>query len=170
LLDGLDKFGSESRRHGHGQYTTAQAVNSPLSEQFDGLYGRLWRALHRPDDDDLAQHELQVLHHLPAPGAGSITLNHLARHLALPKSTASLLVKDLARRGFLRRARDPQNERQLAIALTAEGAARVAADSVLDLTRLARALDALDPAERRALLTALDHLVQASERQGRASA
>src|SRR5438876_1020163 len=87
--------GLSGRRSSHARYTTAQGVNSPESEQFDFLYGRLWRALHRPDDDDLAQHEIQLLHHVPMPGAGSVTLHHLARHLALPKSTASVVVKDL---------------------------------------------------------------------------
>jgi DNA-binding MarR family transcriptional regulator len=147
----------------HSRYTTAQDVNSPEHEQFEKLYGRLWRALHRPDDDDLSQHELELLHHVPAAGAGSVTLQQLARHLALPKSSASVLVKDLERRGFLSRARDPRNERQLAIALTAEGQARVAADAVLDLPRLAAALAALDEGERQALLGALQRLVEASE-------
>jgi len=138
-------------------------VNSPEPEQFDLLYGRLWRALHRPDDDDLTQHELQLLHHVPGPGNGSITLNRLAHHLVLPKSTASVLVKDLERRGFILRSRVPSNERQLAIVLTAAGEARVAADTVLDLPRLAAALAALGADERRALLKGFEHLVDASE-------
>ena len=56
----------------------------------------------------------------------------MARHLALPNSSASVLVKDLARRGFVRRTRDPRDERRLALVLTRRGAGRVAADSVLD--------------------------------------
>src|SRR5262249_46727266 len=99
---------------------------------------------------------------VPSPSHGSITLNRLAHHLVLPKSTASVLVKDLERRGFIVRSRDPRNERQLAIVLTAAGEARVAADTVLDLHRLAAALAARAD-ERRALLKGFEHLVDASE-------
>jgi DNA-binding MarR family transcriptional regulator len=153
------------RGRGHAGYTTALAVNSPEAEQFETLYGRLWRALRRHDDTDLSQHELQLLHHVPAPGGGSITLYHLAHHLALPKSTASVLVKDLERRGFLRRDRDPRNERQLAIVLTDVGAQRVAADTVLDLGSLTRAMATLRGEERQAMLVALQRLANASEAQ-----
>ena len=45
----------------------------------------------------------------------------LAEHLALPKSTASVVVKDLERRGFVRRARDERDERRLAIVLSDAG-------------------------------------------------
>ena len=127
------------------------------------LYGRLWRSLRRREHTDLSQHEIQLLHHVPAPGEGSLSLNQLAQHLALPKSTASVLVKDLERRGFLRRARNPRNERELAIALTDLGAARVAADTVLDPTGLGTALAALGAEERQTMLAGLQHLVQASE-------
>ena len=144
-------------------YTTVPAVNSPEAEQFENLYGRLWRALRRREDSDLSQHELQLLHHVPGPGSGSLSLTQLAQHLALPKSTASVLVKDLERRGFLRRARNEQNERELAIVLTDLGAARVAADTVLDPEGLSAALAALDAEERQAMLDGLQHLAQASE-------
>ncbi len=73
------------------------------------------------------------------------------------------MVKDLERRGFLKRARDPNNERQLSIVLSAAGAQRVATDTVLDPQRLAKALRTLPPAERRALLAGLEDLARASE-------
>jgi DNA-binding MarR family transcriptional regulator len=72
-----------------------------------------------------------------------------------------VLVKDLARRGFVRRARDRRDERRLALVLTAEGARRVAADSMLDPGRLDTALAALPAAERRALVDALERLADA---------
>lgn len=140
-----------------------RTVNSPGTEQFDKLYGRLWRALRRREADDLSQHEMQLLHHVPAAASGSVTLQQLAQHLALPKSTASMLVKDLERRGFLRRSRNPRNERELAIVLTDLGAARVAADTVLDPAGLAAALAQLSKKERRRMLEALEHLVRVSE-------
>ena len=116
----------------------------------------------RGDEPGLSQHERQLLHHVPE--AGGIPLGALARHLALPKSTASVVVKDLERRGFLTRARDPRDERRLAIVLSTEGAARVRADTVLDTERLARALAKLPEQERRELLSAIEKLADAGER------
>ena len=115
-------------------------------------------ALHRGDEPDLSQHERQLLHHVPLEGG--VQLNHVAWHLALPKSTASALVKDLERRGFLTRRRDPADERRLAIRLTPKGHERVKADSVLDLQRLGAALGELSQDERRALVEALEKLAQ----------
>src|SRR5215471_2711462 len=125
-------------------------MNSSNSERFERAYASLWRALHRRDDADLSQHERNLLHHVPTEGG--VQLGHLAWHLALPKSSASTLVKDLERRGFLTRRRDPADERRLAITLTPRGHDRVRSDTVLDLDRLAAALAALPAGEREALL------------------
>jgi len=138
-------------------------VNSSHTEQFESLYRRLWLALRRASDDELSNHELQLLHRVPAPGTGSVKLIDLVQHLALPKSSASVLVKNLEQRGLLRRERNPNNERELAIALTDEGAARVAADSVLDPAGLSAALGELSKKERRNMLKALEHLAEACE-------
>lgn len=135
--------------------------NRSSPEQFENLYTRVWRALHRPDDPDLSQHEREVLHHVPAEGG--VDLTALARHLALPKSTTSVLVKDLARRGFLVRQRDPADERRLRLVLSDEGRARVAADRVLEPGRLTRALSRLDAGDRDALLRTLGALADAAE-------
>ena len=131
-------------------------ANKSTAEQFDVLYGRLWRAFIKPDADDLSQHERQLLHHVPA--VGGIPLGDVSKHLGIPKSSASEQVKSLERRGFLSRRRDPADERRLSIVLTAKGQARVAADSVLDLDRLAAALKKLSSRERVALLAGLERL------------
>jgi len=120
----------------------------------------VWLHLRRGDDPDLSEHERQLLHHIPARPPG-VTLGEVADHLALPRSSASVLVKDLARRGFVRRARDRADERRLALLLTAEGARRVAADSVLDPGRLDAALAVLDPDARTALVEALERVAAA---------
>jgi DNA-binding MarR family transcriptional regulator len=138
-----------------------QTVNDSSQERFERLYRRLWGALMKPDDPDLSQHERQLLHHVPADGAVSLTA--LAEHLALPKSTASVLIKELARRGFVHRARDSDDERRLAIALTDQGRARLAADTVLDPQPLAAALARLTPEARAALLAGLEQLADAAE-------
>jgi DNA-binding MarR family transcriptional regulator len=131
-------------------------ANKSTAEQFDRLYGRVWRTFIKPDADDLSQHERQLLHHIPA--AGGIPLGDVCNHLGIPKSSASEQVKSLERRGFLIRRRDPDDERRLSIVLTTKGQARVAADSVLDLDRLATALKKLSSRERVALLAGLERL------------
>jgi len=125
----------------------------------------VWLHLRRGDDPDLSEHERQLLHHIPARPPG-VTLGEVADHLALPRSSASVLVKDLARRGFVRRARDRADERRLALLLTAEGARRVAADSVLDPGRLDAALAVLDPDARAALVEALERVAAAGAEAG----
>jgi len=140
-------------------------VNSSANERFQDAFARVWLHLRRGDDPDLSEHERQLLHHIPARPPG-VTLGAVADHLALPRSSASVLVKDLARRGFVRRARDRADERRLALLLTAEGARRVAADSVLDPGRLDAALAVLDPDARTALVEALERVAAAGAQAG----
>lgn len=136
-------------------------MNGSETERFERAYRRVWGALNRPDEPGLSQHERQVLHHVPA--SGGVALTWLARHLGLPKSTASVLLKDLERRGFLRRLRDAGDERRLALVLTPEGRRRVERDTVLEPARLAAALEHLAPAQREALLGGLERLADAAE-------
>jgi DNA-binding MarR family transcriptional regulator len=140
-------------------------VNSSVNERFQDAYARVWLHLRRGDDPDLSEHERQLLHHIPAAAPG-VTLGEVADHLALPRSSASVLVKELARRGFVRRARDRADERRLALLLTAEGARRVAADSVLDPARLDTALATLELDERAALVAALERVAAAGAASG----
>jgi DNA-binding MarR family transcriptional regulator len=140
-------------------------VNSSANERFQDAFRQVWLHLRRGDDPDLSEHERQLLHHIPAAAPG-VTLGEVADHLALPRSSASVLVKDLARRGFVRRARDRADERRLALLLTAEGARRVAADSVLDPARLDAALAALPSSERDALVAALERVAAAGAAAG----
>jgi DNA-binding MarR family transcriptional regulator len=138
-----------------------QDMNRSDAERFEAAYRAVWGALHREDDPDLSQHERQLLHHVPADVG--IALNALAKHLALPKSTASVLVKDLERRGFVRRRRDTADERRLAIVLTPEGARRVAADRILEPDRLAAAIATLPRAERLTMLAGIERLARAAD-------
>ncbi len=135
--------------------------NQSAAEQFDRLYGRLWRALFKADAEDLSQHERQMLHHVAAEKG--IALGDVARHLGIPKSSASEQVKSLQRRGFLTRGRNADDERRLSIVLTAAGAARLRRDSILDLGRLAAALRQISAEDRRALLVGLERLAAAAD-------
>jgi DNA-binding MarR family transcriptional regulator len=120
-------------------------------------------ALHRPDDPHVSAHELQLLRHIGAD-PGGVALTWLARHLGWPKSTTSVMVKDLERRGFVRRDRRRDDERRLAIVLTPEGESHVAGDRVLEPRRLGAALRALSPAVRDRLLDDMEQLAVAAER------
>ncbi|TWP51697.1 winged helix-turn-helix transcriptional regulator [Lentzea tibetensis] len=135
-------------------------MNSSDSERFEQLYRRIWGALNRQDDPDLSQHERQLLHHI-APGT---PLTWLATHLGLPKSTTSVMVKALAARGFVERARDPDDERRLALRLTAKGQEVVAKDTVLRPGDLTAALAEVAPDVRAAMLEGLRQLAEAAER------
>jgi len=137
-------------------------ANQSYAEQFDELYGRVWRAFFKADVEDLSQHELQLLHHVGEDKG--VPLGVVARHLGIPKSSASERVKSLERRGFLTRRRDPQDERRLSIVLTGPGVARVRRDSVLDLVRLAAALRKISAENRKALLAGLERLAAAADR------
>lgn len=135
-------------------------MNVSTRERFDRAYGAVWTELARLDEPDLSQHERQLLHHVPIQGG--VSLGWLAHHLALPKSSASVLVKDLERRGFVRRRRDRRDERRLAVVLTAKGRARVDADSVLEPEPLAAALADLPAGEREGLIRGLERLAAAA--------
>jgi MarR family transcriptional regulator, organic hydroperoxide resistance regulator len=135
--------------------------NQSHAEQFDGLYGRLWSALFKADDEDLSQHERQLLHHVG--DEKGVPLGVVARHLGIPKSSASEQVKSLERRGFLKRRRDTKDERRLSIVLTDMGVARLRRDSVLDLVRLAAALKKVSAADKKALLAGLERLAAAAD-------
>lgn len=134
------------------------------SERFERAYGRLWTSLRRANDADLARHEVRLLRRLG--GEDGTPLTPLARHLGLPKSTASLVVKELERRGFLERRRDREDERRLALVLTEEGRRRVAADRLFEPERLTAALATLPLLERRVLIEGLERLAEVSEASG----
>jgi len=140
-------------------------VNGSDTERFERAYRAIWGALNRNDDPDLSQHERQLLHHIPA--TEGVALTAVAAHLALPKSSASVLVKDLARRGFVRRVRDSVDERRLALTLTAKGRRRVQADTVLRPDALAAALAALPQRRRQDLLTGMEALADSAARTTR---
>jgi DNA-binding MarR family transcriptional regulator len=131
-------------------------MNSSEAEQFERSYRRIWGALMKPDESDLTQHERQLLHHIPP--RGGVSLTWVASHLGLPKSTASVAIKDLSRRGFVRRTRDRGDERRLALVLTEKGRRRVEADTVLDVVRLQASLDALPETIRAGLLRGIQRL------------
>lgn len=157
---------AESEDHlwdvGVGQPLTSPKQAKALAVRLDRVYRDLWTELHRRNSDDLRQHEAELLSHVPAEG--SVTLHWLSRHLLLPKSTASVLLKALESRGFVRRERRPENQRELCITLTPVGAERVAAATVLDTGRLATVLQRLPAADLESALHTLEQVASSHPR------
>ena len=135
-----------------------------LAVRLERVYRELWQELHRRDDEDLRQHEAQLLSHVPEEGG--VTLGWAAGHLLIPKSTASVLVRSLEERGLVRRTRRPDNQRELAITLTPEGARRAAASTVLDTAALAEALARVGPERVEAALDTLAEVLRARRASG----
>jgi len=132
------------------------------AERFEAAFARCDATLRRDAAPDLSVEELALLHQVGADPDG-VALTWLAAHLQRPKSTISVLVKDLEARGFVQRRRRADDERRLAIVLTAAGRTRVDADRLLDARRLAAALRTLSPVARSQLLDGLERLAQAAE-------
>jgi MarR family transcriptional regulator, organic hydroperoxide resistance regulator len=151
----------------NGRSPTPTRPSRSATHRFEHAYRRCWAALHRADAPDLSARELELLRHVD-DGDG-VTLGLLAGRLALPKSSTSVLVKGLERRGFLRRRRDQDDERRLAIVLTAEGRRRVTGDRLLDPARLTAALRTLPRSDRARLLAGLERVAEAAERRGAAA-
>jgi DNA-binding MarR family transcriptional regulator len=151
----------------NGRRPTPTRPSRSATHRFEQAYRRCWAALHRADAPDLSARELELLHHVD--GRDSVTLGSLAGRLELPKSSTSVLVKGLERRGFLRRRRDQDDERRLAIVLTAAGRRRVTGDRLLDPTRLTAALRTLPRSERTRLLGGLERVADAAERRSTAA-
>lgn len=134
---------------------------SSVPEQFSLTFELLYWMLGRDyQDPDLSEHERAVLWHVPLPEGKSLTW--LAKHLDVPQSTLSVRVKDLERRGFLARSRDPADERRLYLELTDAGRRRLAAWTVLDTDVLHRALQSLEAEEQHRLVELAEKLAEAA--------
>jgi DNA-binding MarR family transcriptional regulator len=133
------------------------------ADRFEAAARRCQASLGRPDDPDLTRDELALLRRVEG-GPPGMPLTALSAALGWAKSTASVAVKDLEQRGYLRRARRADDERRLAISLTPRGRVRVDVDRVYDPARLAAALRSLPSPTRTRLLDALEALAAAAER------
>ncbi len=162
VSDGTVVQCSSCERRTSNQTEPITTRTSMDAERFEAAYRRIWRALQRPGEPGLSAHARRLLHHVPSSGA--ISLTALAEHLQLPKSSTSVLVKALADRGLVTRARDTEDERRLRIALTDEGRRRLAGDTLLAPEALARALAELPERTREELLAGIEELAGVSER------
>ena len=108
----------------------------------------------------LSARDSSLLSHLdeksPVPPAA------LARHLGVSPSTLSAAVKRLAKLGYVRQERHPDDGRRLRLYLAKKGVAAMRATSVLDVVRVQRLLAALTVVERRTALEGLALLARAA--------
>lgn len=89
---------------------------------------------------------------------GPLRVGELARLEQVGKSTITRLVSNLETAGYLRRWADPEDGRGFLIALTDEAAAALQAAAARRHAYLTRQLEALDEADRDAILAALPAL------------
>jgi DNA-binding MarR family transcriptional regulator len=91
---------------------------------------------------------------------GSPTLNELAAELYLDQSTTSRVVDALERKGYVRRARHPEDGRAIALRVTAAGA-RLFSRVEREILGEERALLAeIDPEVRASLVRLMSRLVE----------
>lgn len=95
-----------------------------------------------------------------------VTVGAIAVALGINPSNASRACDRLVERALVRRGADGADARRVSLSLTGAGAALL--DQVLDRRRqeLAAVVDAMDPEQRRALLTALEVFNEAAVRVG----
>jgi MarR family transcriptional regulator, organic hydroperoxide resistance regulator len=137
-------------------------------------YPRIYFACHTRHVRDpqtgaaLSAHQASILDHLDEVDPLSTTA--LAEHMGVTVATMSLALDRLERKGYVRRARDPQDRRRVLVRVTAAGVRVREAKSVLDPARVEQVLAQLAPADRAAALEGLALLARASESHMRAIA
>ncbi len=130
------------------------------------LYPRIFFACHRRHVRDpqtrrvLSAHQASVLDHLD--DVEPTGMNDLAAHMGVTASTMSLTVDRLARRGYVRRKRDPHDSRRVQLRLTAAGERIKEAQSVLDPQRVESLLLRLTAEERSRAVEGLGLLARAA--------
>lgn len=91
----------------------------------------------------------------------SLSINALAERTMTHQSTVSVVVRRLVRRKLVKKARASDDARRVELTLTPAGLALLRRAPEAMQTRLARAIDALDAADRETLARSLGQLVHA---------
>jgi DNA-binding MarR family transcriptional regulator len=109
---------------------------------------------------ELSAHQASILDHLDEVDPMSMTA--LAGHMGVTLATMSLAIDRLEARDYVRRARDPRDQRRVLVRVTPAGVRVREAKSVLDPLRVESVLAQLSPADRRAALRGLQLLARAA--------
>jgi DNA-binding MarR family transcriptional regulator len=140
-----------------------QHAAAALCELFPAVYLRFCRRHARGERSArLTPQQDAALHHLAM--TGPLTVGEMSRHFARAQSVVSEIVDGLEDKGLLERMRDARDRRRVLVWLTDAGREVLARRAeVLDPSRVARAMEALPAAQRKALIDAMRALVRASD-------
>jgi DNA-binding MarR family transcriptional regulator len=137
------------------------AAATDLAAELDRRLAQLWRVLARGQHGQLSRTATSVLATLRDSGSQRVTA--LAATEAVAQPTMTTLIGRLERDGLVARGGDPDDARAVLVAITEEGRGRLQARRAARTALLAGRLDALDDAERAALLAALPVLDKLAE-------
>jgi DNA-binding MarR family transcriptional regulator len=137
-----------------------ESAATEFAELFPATY--LHFHVRRAKRSDLGAPSRAVLTHLAL--SGPLTVTEAARHMNRAQSVMSEMLLALERKQWVTRFPDARDRRRTLVWLTEAGQERLAADRrVLDTDRLATALSAMTPSERKQLLTGMRALVRCAE-------
>lgn len=97
---------------------------------------------------------------------GDSTLVRLATHLRVNASTAQRHVERLVRDGLVERRENPRDRREVTVTLSERGARVVEAVTARRRVAIARIVDGMPSAQRRALVTTLEAFAAAGDEPG----
>jgi DNA-binding MarR family transcriptional regulator len=142
--------------------TDAAAVAAEVAQLYPAVYRRFKAPAQAVGSSGLTPRMLMVLQHLS--GAGPLTVGEQAEHLGLSAATTSELVARLEERGLITRMRDDRDRRRVFVWLTDAGRSSARAHPrVLADGELTRAVHAMHPPDRAALVQGLRALLKAGE-------
>jgi DNA-binding MarR family transcriptional regulator len=116
-----------------------------LARQLSDHHAAIYRHCHGPYTTPLSHQAVRVLQYAAEGGA---TIQSLGQAIGCATNTASEIVRRLAEKGLVTKARRASDERVVEVSVTAQGRAALAEHTGLDQARLAVALARLTPAER----------------------
>lgn len=152
-----------------GSVPPPEAVRDGM--EISRLYGEMWRRF-QPQRQTIAgsavtPRMLSYLRHLAA--AGPLTVGEQARHLGISDATATEVVNRLEAKGLVERMKDDGDQRRVFVWLTDRGREQTAALAGRNVEDpFLRAVAALPPATRTAIIDGLGALLEAAEAERQA--
>lgn len=139
-----------------------------LVEAVERLYPAVYHRYHRKSSPvpgtEITQRMAEILQLLAVNGP--LTLGELAENWGLGKATVTEVVDRIEAKALVARFRDDRDRRRVFLALTGEGEKAVRAlGEVLEDSSLRKALRAMDPDDRTALVQGLEALLRAGEEE-----
>ena len=108
--------------------------------------------------ESISEHQASVLDHLD-PKRGT-TLSKLAEHMGVGRSTMSITVARLARRGYITRERDKEDARRISLRLTRAGARVKEQNTILEPELVGQMFRLMSAQECEAALQGVERLAK----------